>query len=209
MVISLGRPLPCASSGPTRRIGEQRQLPLFGPCFRWGLPGRYVTIPPVRSYRTISSLLLRCKQFRSGIFLLHFPSGHPALPLASIAPCEARTFLRDVSRQPGCCFRLRDHPSHSARDCIMGRPMLRQRKSGSPPRNCRGLPLVYRHPVGRKRRRVLSLPGWERGGSDNRDDLWKRLLADRNRRFDSVFCCASPLTETHHAKLCAAHRNSD
>ncbi len=29
-----------------------------------------------------------------GIFLLHFPSGRPARPLACTLPCEARTFLK-------------------------------------------------------------------------------------------------------------------
>jgi hypothetical protein len=68
-------------------------------------------MPPVRSYRTISPLPLPCGG--GGVFLLHFPSGHPASPLASIAPCEARTFLSSLRR--------RDHPAHSAGDYIMGK----------------------------------------------------------------------------------------
>ena len=28
-----------------------------------------------------------------GLFLLHFPGGHPRLTLSAILPCEARTFL--------------------------------------------------------------------------------------------------------------------
>ena len=32
-----------------------------------------------------------------GIFLLHFPSGHPARPLACTLPCEARTFLSTLA----------------------------------------------------------------------------------------------------------------
>ena len=79
MVISLGRLSPTASSGPTRRIGGQRHLLLFGPCSRWGLPGRRVATPPVRSYRTISPL----PDSRPAVyFLLHFPSGYPHPRLA-------------------------------------------------------------------------------------------------------------------------------
>ncbi len=72
----------------TRRVGGQLQPLLIRPCSRWGLPGRHVSIPPVRSYRTISPL-----PQAAVLFLWHFPSGCPARTLSGIAPCGARTFL--------------------------------------------------------------------------------------------------------------------
>ncbi len=56
MVISLGRRLPDSSSGLSRKVHEPHQPFLIRPCSRWGLPGRCVSTPPVRSYRTISPL---------------------------------------------------------------------------------------------------------------------------------------------------------
>ena len=53
---------------------------------------RAVTSPPLRCAFTAPFHPYR--QIDGGIFLLHFPSGHPAWPLASILPCAARTFLR-------------------------------------------------------------------------------------------------------------------
>jgi len=53
--IHLGPPLPEASSGLP---GDRRATssPPTRPCSGWGLPGRRVTTPPVRSYRTVSPL---------------------------------------------------------------------------------------------------------------------------------------------------------
>jgi hypothetical protein len=105
MVISLGYLLPSTSSGvPEGSAGRLNSL--FSPCVGWGLPGHVVTNVPVRSYRTISPLP---KLNSGGIFLLHFPSGRPARPLACTLPYEARTFLRGWQASP------RDHPSRSGK----------------------------------------------------------------------------------------------
>jgi hypothetical protein len=59
-------------------------------CSGWGLPGRHLPMPPVRSYRTISPLL----QARacSGLFLWHFPSGRPDQPLAGTLALRSPDF---------------------------------------------------------------------------------------------------------------------
>jgi hypothetical protein len=91
---SSGLPGPCSGAG-------RASAPIW-PCTGWGLPGRRVATTPVRSYRTISTLPVRRLPKQSSpsavCFLLHFPSGHPALPLASIPPCGVRTFLSDAPR---------------------------------------------------------------------------------------------------------------
>src|SRR5690606_13699830 len=62
-------------------------------------PATPVTRGAVRSYRTLSPLPEPAARLSAGTrapavcFLCHFPSGHPAWPLASTLPCEARTFL--------------------------------------------------------------------------------------------------------------------
>ena len=100
MVICLGRALltgSCGTPGCLRRAAAPRVyggIPIV-PCSTWGLPGRRVTTPPVRSYRTVSPL----PRLRGAVyFLLHWPSGHPASPLASTLPCGVRTFLSDSHR---------------------------------------------------------------------------------------------------------------
>jgi len=69
-------------------------------CSRWGLLGQPVTRLPVGSYLTISPLpgsrLLVVPPYMKlpgGMFLWHFPWGHPHWPLASILLCGVRTFL--------------------------------------------------------------------------------------------------------------------
>src|SRR5699024_9399961 len=56
-----------------------------------------VTHPLVSSYLALSSLPRRSAAV---CFLLHFPWGHPRLPLAVTVLCEARTFLRAVKAAP-------------------------------------------------------------------------------------------------------------
>ena len=77
---------------PTRgRAGSP--CPPIRPCSRWGLPG-------LQCYHQSGELLPRpftlTPRFRGGMFLWHFPSGHPAPPLAGILPGGARTFLPSV-----------------------------------------------------------------------------------------------------------------
>ena len=95
--IYLGRTLPSGSSGQPGD-GPGALSPSIRPCSRCGLPGsryyyrdgellpRHFTLTPIRH--------------RGGMFLWHFPSGHPAPPLAGILPGGARTFLRPPSPQP-------------------------------------------------------------------------------------------------------------
>ena len=110
--------MPDSSSGHSRRVREPPQPLLIRPCSRWGLPGRRVSTPPVRSYRAISPLPqttgsrntvvgIRKKSaptvfrlpasvflaFVAVSFLWHFPSGRPARTLSGIVPYGARTFL--------------------------------------------------------------------------------------------------------------------
>lgn len=74
-------------------------------CSRWGLAGRPVSWPPVRSYRAFSPLPRGLR--RSAVcFLCHFPSGHPARTLSGIVPYGARTFLSGLAgatTRPSAC----------------------------------------------------------------------------------------------------------
>src|SRR5215217_674322 len=66
------------------------------PCTGWGLPGRRVTAPPVRSYRTFSPLpptSSREARRVGGLFLWHFPAGFPGSDFPTTLPCGVRTFL--------------------------------------------------------------------------------------------------------------------
>src|SRR5690349_24641994 len=62
-----------------------------------------VTSDAVRSYRTVSPLPVRRRPVARSAppsavcSLWHFPSGHPAWPLASTLPCGAPTFLDPVA----------------------------------------------------------------------------------------------------------------
>ena len=74
---------------PTRGWSGSRGPPIR-PCSGWGLPGP-------RCHHRGGELLPRrftlTPTGRGGMFLWHFPSGHPAPPLAGILPGGARTFL--------------------------------------------------------------------------------------------------------------------
>src|SRR3954447_8294121 len=81
------------------------------PCTGWGLPGRRVTAPPVRSYRTISPLPATgsaAARRLGGVFLWHFPAGFPGSDFPTTPPFGVRTFLegRFSLRPP----RLLDQP---------------------------------------------------------------------------------------------------
>ncbi len=120
-VISLGRRLPAASSGPpgarTGRAapcrGRDRPCPHVAPawpCSRWGLPGRpghpgrrWSLTPPFHPYQA-SRPVHRSTSYQlpvtslpvyqpGGLFLWPDPSGYPAWVLPSTVPCGARTFL--------------------------------------------------------------------------------------------------------------------
>lgn len=96
-IIYLDPLLPVGSSDTTRK----QSGPLFScfpirSCFRWGLHSRRITPALVSSYLAFPTLLQSKSNiicFCSGIFLLHFPSGHPDWELPSTLPYEARTFL--------------------------------------------------------------------------------------------------------------------
>jgi hypothetical protein len=60
-------------------------------CFRWGLPERTSPCGSGSSYLPISPL--PPPHGAGGMFLWHFPSGHPDRTLSCTSPYEARTFL--------------------------------------------------------------------------------------------------------------------
>jgi hypothetical protein len=83
-------------------------------CSGWGLPGRHLSMPPVRSYRTISPLLraYAC----SGLFLWHFPSGRPDQPLAGTLALRSPDFPQAaISSLPAVARRARQEPLYHGR----------------------------------------------------------------------------------------------
>ena len=83
MVIYLESQLPGISSDlPENGAGHSFYSPIRS-CTRWGLPSRQVTLPLVRSYRTVSSLPQKCGGLFSVALSLRSPSlavsQHPAL----------------------------------------------------------------------------------------------------------------------------------
>ena len=76
--------------------GPGTLCPSIRSCSGWGLPG-------LRCRHRSGELLPRRFTLipinRDGMFLWHFPSGHPAPPLAGILPSGARTFLPPDSPQ--------------------------------------------------------------------------------------------------------------
>ena len=105
-VIYLGPPLPTGSSGQPGD-GTDAQFPLLGLAPDGVCLASDVTAGAVSSYLAISPL-----PELGGVFLWHFPSGHPAPPLAGILSGEARTFL-----SPGLC-RGSDRPATLVRDSV-------------------------------------------------------------------------------------------
>ena len=111
------------------------------PCTGWGLPGRRVATPPVRSYRTISTLPATektipvqpaepsasgCEPRRlGGVFLWHFPAGFPGS--VSRPP---RPAVSGLSSSAGFLS--------GARDCLAGASMVRRGPPACQP--CRSPP---------------------------------------------------------------------
>ena len=102
MTINLAPPLPTGSSGQPEGTGPGALMPARGqasppiwPCSARGLAGLRLTPEPVGSYPTISPLP---PINEGGMFLCHFPSGHPAWALPSAPPGGARTFLPSPPR---------------------------------------------------------------------------------------------------------------
>ena len=75
-------------------------------CSRWGLPSR--TGCPARWWSLTPPFHHRRARGRGSRFLWHFPSGHPAWALPSIALCGARTFLSRHTAGRGRLTHLED-----------------------------------------------------------------------------------------------------
>ena len=96
--ISLGRALPRASSNlpaddNAPGLGLSAYLVLLPVGFalpRMSPPVRCALTAPFHPYPAVSRVAVS--------FLLHFPSGYPALTLSSTAPCAVRTFLTRNNR---------------------------------------------------------------------------------------------------------------
>ena len=78
----------------------------FWSCSEWGLHGRHVSMTPVSSYLTISTLP-RPNRF-GGMFLLHFPYSYLRLTLSGIlalwSPDFPRTWCTRSSGLPTCDY---------------------------------------------------------------------------------------------------------
>ena len=97
---------------PTR--GRARRLsPPIWPCSGWGLPDATVSRSPgelLPHHFTLTSIRQLTPVRRGGMFLWHFPWGHPPWALPSILPFGARTFLipsevnlrRHATIRPAC-----------------------------------------------------------------------------------------------------------
>ena len=100
--IHLGLSLPAGSSGQPG-AGPDSLHPLFGLAPDGVCLAPLITDGTVSSYLAFSPLLaaarLGAPWSASGMSLWHFPSGHPAPPLAGILSGGARTFLSPCSRQ--------------------------------------------------------------------------------------------------------------
>ena len=64
----------------------------------------------VRSYRTVSPLPVAGERPIGGLSLLHCPSGHPDLALASFLPDGVPTFLDTIMETMSCRDHLADSP---------------------------------------------------------------------------------------------------
>jgi hypothetical protein len=99
----------CAGNERAARAAEAAN-PLPS-CSGWGLPGRHLSMPPVRSYRTISPLPNATEKTQThvgGLFLWHFPSGRPDRPLAGTLALRSPDF-------PQVSCETRDRPARSTR----------------------------------------------------------------------------------------------
>ena len=86
--IHLGLSLPAGSSGQPG-AGPDSLYPLFGLAPDGVCLAPHITVGTVSSYLAFSPL----PAVAGGMSLWHFPSGHPAPPLAGILSGGARTFL--------------------------------------------------------------------------------------------------------------------
>ncbi len=99
VVIYLGLLLPEASSGtPKTETGKRPTLVSLDLASNWGLPSQHLSVLLVRSYRTFAPLPKRIKSL-GGMFLWHYPHGHPHWALPSKSGLSgARTFLRFATK---------------------------------------------------------------------------------------------------------------
>ncbi len=105
VVIYLGRPLPTASCGTpgclrraaVSRLGREHP---YRPLLHVGFSRptcRHAAGALLPHHFTLTRASLSRRKARGAVsFLLHYPSGHPASPLASTLPCGVRTFLPDT-----------------------------------------------------------------------------------------------------------------
>ena len=101
MTIYLGRRLPAASCGQPEGSGRAPLAPSYLALLRAGF-GR----PPIRTGagELLPHHFTLILPEKDGMFLCHFPSGHPAWALPSALPGGARTFLptaEAAERSPG------------------------------------------------------------------------------------------------------------
>ncbi len=75
----------------TRRYVSGKRSP-YGVASERVYSGHTLPCERVSSYLAFPPLPRALRPF-GGLFLLHFPGGHPRLTLSAILPCEARTFL--------------------------------------------------------------------------------------------------------------------
>ena len=101
MIINLGRQLPATSSSQPGRLGRAPLTLPYLALLRAGF-GR----PPIRTGagELLPHHFTLILPEKDGMFLCHFPSGHPAWALPSALPGGARTFLptaEAAERSPG------------------------------------------------------------------------------------------------------------
>jgi len=91
VTIHLGRTVTGLLVRPTRGSLRGPRNPPIWSCSGWGLPDELVTQPTgelLPHHFTLTTLT------RGGMFLWHFPWGHPHWVLPSTLPSGVRTFLR-------------------------------------------------------------------------------------------------------------------
>ena len=127
-------------TGAERESGQPVSPPWFrGLAPSRGLPSRHLSMPLVRSYRTLAPLPVRgaTPQAIGGVFLWHCPHGHPhwALP-SEPGRWGARTFLnrtgrRSEDRPPSDRDHLACFPSDHRPRCPWRPARLHQRPEGA------------------------------------------------------------------------------
>jgi len=107
VAIPLGLPLLEASCSQPGDESNSHDPPIW-PCSGWGLPAITSLLMAGSSYLPISPLLRR---HRSGLFLWHFPSGHPAWTLSSTLPVWSSDFPLSLNESSRAATRPTD-PAH-------------------------------------------------------------------------------------------------